>query len=271
MNERTHSLPPDYHSHTRLCKHADGEPIDYARAAVAARIPEIACTDHCPAPLGYDPDHRMTMEEFNGYLEWVERARRETGIDVLLGVEADYHEGYETYLESFLREHPFDVVLGSIHYSSFDPKHNPSLKGIWEEREDRENWRIYLDRMGRLADTKLYDVVGHLDLPKRFGGRPPPEWMEELMPPVLDRIAAAGMAIEINTSGFLHRPEEPYPSLQILNMARARDIPITFGSDAHSPDQVGQYFDRAVTLAREAGYTHSLRFRKRRGIAIPLP
>ena len=35
-------LPADTHTHTQLCRHAGGLPIDYARAAAARGIPEIA-------------------------------------------------------------------------------------------------------------------------------------------------------------------------------------------------------------------------------------
>ncbi len=271
MNEHTYELPPDYHSHTRLCKHADGEPADYVRMAEAAGIAEFACTDHCPAPFTYDPEHRMALEEFDQYRQWVAQAQADSGLRVLFGVEADYHEGCEEYLDDFLRKQEFDVVLGSVHYASFNPRRAPSLKGLWNHPDPRTNWAIYLDRIGRLADTGLYDVVGHLDLPKRFGGVPQAEWMEELMPPILDRIAKAGMAIEINTSGINHLPKEPYPSLPVLTMAHARNIPITFGSDAHSPVQVGQHFEEAVALARRAGYTHSLRFQGRRGTPVLIP
>jgi histidinol-phosphatase (PHP family) len=79
------------------------------------------------------------------------------------------------------------------------------------------------------------------------------------------------MAMEINTSGWRREVAEAYPSPLILSLARERDIPITFGSDSHQPNEVGYAFDRAVQLAREVGYTHSLQFRQRRGSPLPLP
>jgi len=35
------SLPADYHMHTPLCRHAVGEPDDYARHALEAGLAEI--------------------------------------------------------------------------------------------------------------------------------------------------------------------------------------------------------------------------------------
>ena len=61
-------LPADTHTHTRLCRHAGGDPIDYARAAAARGIPEIACTDHIYFPNDPHPSIRMAREEFAVYL-----------------------------------------------------------------------------------------------------------------------------------------------------------------------------------------------------------
>jgi histidinol-phosphatase (PHP family) len=46
-------------------------------------------------------------------------------------------------------------------------------------------------------------------------------------------------------------------------MAAQLGVPITFGSDAHAPAEVGLNFAEAVQLARSAGYTHCCRFTKR--------
>ena len=34
-------LPADYHMHTPLCRHAKGEPTEYAARAIEAGVPEI--------------------------------------------------------------------------------------------------------------------------------------------------------------------------------------------------------------------------------------
>ena len=63
------NLPADYHTHTRLCRHAGGEPLDYARAAAALGIGEIACTDHLPFPNDPQPSIRMTADEFDAWMK----------------------------------------------------------------------------------------------------------------------------------------------------------------------------------------------------------
>jgi histidinol-phosphatase (PHP family) len=58
--------------------------------------------------------------------------------------------------------------------------------------------------------------------------------------------------------------KEIYPSRQILELAFQKGVPITFGSDAHAPEEVGMNFAEAVQLARAVGYQESCRFIQRK-------
>ncbi len=263
-------LPPDYHTHNHLCKHADGEPLDYARAAMDVGVLEIAATDHCPTDDRYGADHRMSLEQFEAYLDSVERARSASPIPVLLGIEADYYRGCERFLSGWIERHSFDLVLGSVHFLNFWG-HPSEPRGLSDQRDPNEIWELYFQRVAELADTRLYDVVAHLDLPKRFIPLPDESRLREIALPALDRIAAAGMAIEINTAGLRHAPREAYPTSALLRWAREREIGLTFGSDAHQPARVGDGFETALRLAREAGYTTSRHMRQRAHVNVPLP
>jgi histidinol-phosphatase (PHP family) len=53
-------------------------------------------------------------------------------------------------------------------------------------------------------------------------------------------------------------------------MAFARKVPITFGSDAHAPAEVGMNFTEAIQLARGVGYTQWRRFAQRQALAQPI-
>ncbi len=262
-------LPPDYHTHNTLCRHATGVPLDYARAAEARALPGLAATDHCPTDEGFGQEHRMLLAEFGTYLSRVADAQRHYPA-LLLGVEADYYPGCQRFLEPFLEEHPFDIVLGSVHYLDYwAPDH---MARTLAHRQDAEPlWRRYFELIGELAETGLYDVVTHLDLPKRFGNPIATHVLKEFALPALDRIAAAGMAIEINTSGLNHSCHSCYPSLELLTWACDRGVGLTLGSDAHSPERVGADFGQAVKLARRAGYEESRIYKRRTHTAFQLP
>ena len=260
--------PADTHTHTRLCRHAGGDPLDYVRAAAARGIPEIACTDHIPFPNDPTPSIRMTHAELQTYFTLVREAQQAGLCTVLLGIEADYQRDLvQGHIQAVLDSADFDLVLGSLHTGPFwdlapgDPVATP---GFVEQMN-----RTYYLRMAELARTGLYDVCSHFDIVKRTGIHAPLALLAEIVPPALDAVAAAGMAIEINTSGFDHGAAEAYPSLQILGWMKDRGIPITFGSDAHDPAQLGRHFEKAVELARAAGYTRRVQFRRRKKTLVP--
>lgn len=264
-------MVPDYHIHTALCKHAAGMPADYRKTARSLGIPEICFTDHCPAPNGYDPAHRMSIRQFPEYRQSVSALQDGSLPVVLFGIEADYYEGCEAFLGEWLPAQAFDFVIGSVHFIRDWGFDNPSDRHLWDSVDVTSTWQEYFSLIGRLADTRLFDAVGHLDLPKKFNHRPEESALEEMARPALDQVARAGMGIEINTSGLRKPAGEAYPSALLLSLARERNIPICFGSDAHRPDEVGAGLDAAQGMAQSAGYTHYFRIRAREKLLAPLP
>lgn len=254
---------PDYHTHHQLCRHATGRTVDYARAARDRGMTEFAATDHCPTDIGFGREHRMELHQFDEYRRDVELAREAVPeVTLLFGVEADYYRGCGDFLARFLDQHPFDIILGSIHFRDYFSD-DPRRKYVTDKEDHTNTWRDYYRLTGELADTGLYDVLTHMDLPKRFGAPGDEKTIREYALPSLDKIAAAGMAIEINTSGFTHDVNEQYPALHVLSWAAERGIGLVFGSDAHHPDRVGDGFASALQLARDAGFTKARRYRNR--------
>jgi histidinol-phosphatase (PHP family) len=77
-------------------------------------------------------------------------------------------------------------------------------------------------------------------------------------------IKEANMSLEINVAGFRKPIGEAYPTLSLLQEAKKLDIPITFASDAHKPEQVGLYSDEALNMAKSVGYEECVLYRKRK-------
>lgn len=273
MNNTTSSvaLPADYHMHTPLCKHATGTPGEFKQAALARGIPELCFTDHCPERSGYDSHHRMSYGEIPAYCDQVHSLQDQTPPGIFLGIEADYFPGCEAFLRTFLPSQPFDLVLGSVHFIKDWGFDNPDYRKVWESVDVKGVWKEYFKLLRELMDTRLFDVIGHFDLPKKFGHRLPDKEMKEMVQPILDHVVKTGMGIEINTSGWRRHVAEAYPSPLILSLAHEREIPITFGSDAHAPEEVGYEFGRGLQLARDAGYSESLQFRGRQRTPVSLP
>ena len=261
------SLPADYHMHTPLCRHAVGEPVDYARQAVAIGLTEIGFSDHSPMRQDNFDNWRMNFSQLDEYVAKVRKAQKDfPQLTIRLALEVDYLPGHEDWIRELAARHPWDYFIGSVHYvSDHWDIDNPAKLSEWKNRDAFEVWSAYFDRLTMAAESKLFEIIGHADLPKKFGHRPTRDCT-----PLYERFLAAakqsGCAIELNTAGLRKDCREIYPSREILQLAFQNGVPITFGSDAHAPEEVGMNFAEAVRLARDIGYHDCCQFanRKRR-------
>lgn len=244
---------PDYHTHTVRCGHASGSPAVYVETARAAGLLALGVADHLPLLPHHDPELSMEICELGEYVAEVRQLKEAYPGFVVLGIEADYRPDTVSDVRSLLRSQPFDYVIGSVHHLGEWGFDDPRQIDGYDSRDIDDVWVDYLELVGEAAESGLFTILGHLDLVKKFGYRPSRTLDVELNR-VVERIAAAGVVIEINTAG-LHRPAlEAYPSPDILRRLRAAGVAITFGSDAHRPEEVGRDFAHAVEVARTAGY-----------------
>lgn len=265
-------MPASYHTHTPLCRHASGRPEAFVEAALAAGLSEYGVSDHAPmVPEPFD-DWRMLAAELPLYLQWIDRAERAAAgrIPVRRGLECDWIEGCEPWIESLAARHDWDYLIGSVHYLDGWDFDNPAKLGTWDRRDIDAVWEDYWRRYAGMASSGLFDILGHPDLIKKFGHVPNGD-LRRFHEPAIDAIAASGCAIELNTAGW-HKPcAEAYPSPAFLELACSAGIPLVISSDAHAPEEVARDFDRAIALAKEAGYRETLRFSRRQRSAEPLP
>ena len=259
----------DVHVHTAF---SDGEgSVDDLVAAAAARgLDELGVSDHL-VPRSLDLDgYGMAHDRIVAYLGAVHEAaaRAPAGLRVLAGVEVDVAPETAAETDALLDAHEFDYAICSVH-------HVDGFPFDLEETLDQAGWadpdslyRRYYEIVTAAAASGRYDIAGHLDLPTKFGRRPAGD-VSASWAAALDAIAAAGMALELNTGGLRDPVAAVYPGPAILAAARERGIPIVFGSDAHKPASVGRDFDVAVAVAREVGYRTYLRLSDRREVPLP--
>ena len=244
---------------------------DYVERAIELGLQEIGFSDHNPLPDGRSADVRMTEAELDYYVERVTELhyRYRGKIDVLLGLELDYVEGLEPYLEKQLAAYPWDYVIGSIHFLD-----NPCRVSSWcQPRLDgRELYTRYFELMRRMARSGLCDIIAHFDIAKRSGFMPGEHEADDITR-TLQEIAAANLCIEVNTSGYRHAelPEpQPYPMLSVVEQALTLGIPLIVNSDAHAPEQVGSQFVLMEQFLKRKGCQQLARFyrRKREMVAL---
>jgi len=254
----------DIHMHTKRCGHAEGEIEHYLEAAERAGLREIGFADHLPLIGRRDPGLTMDLRELPEYQRDIEGIRAKSGkVRVKVGIEADYLEGCDSKTRELLEAYPYDYVIGSVHFLKEWGFDDPRQKDRWDGEDVQRVWERYFRVLRDSAATGIFDIIGHPDLVKKFGHRPA-EDMNACYRETAAVFKDCGVAVEVNTSGLRKPAGEIYPSLDLLKAFRDADVPIVFGSDAHSPAEVGADFGAARDLAIAAGYSEYLVFKQRK-------
>ncbi len=242
----------DSHMHSPLCKHARGPLSAYAEQAEKKGLRGITFTCHSPMPAGWDAGLRMTLAQLPQYVEMVERTGVEFAgrVEVRLGLESDYFPGMEAWIDELHARADFSYILGSVHALTKE------YKAKYLEGSTRLAYeKSYFENLANAAETGLYDCLSHPDVvkianPKQYDVADHLDTIRR----ALDRIAATGIAMELNTSGLNKSYPEMNPGDVMLREMALRAIPVVIGSDSHDAHRVGADFDKALANLQNAGY-----------------
>lgn len=212
---------PDYHMHTPRCNHAIGTVAEYAEAALRAGLKEIGMSDHSPMPSDYDRAWRMDRSELDAYLNEVSEAQNlfSGRLEIKTGLEADFHPGTESYVQEMVAAHPWDYVIGSVHYIGDWAFDNPDEINRWDQCDIEDAYCDYYELVRASAESGMFDIIGHPDLIKKFGHRAPRDSQrvldaEEAM---LVAVKKADVALEVSSAGLRKPIAEIYPHAALLH------------------------------------------------------
>lgn len=267
----------DLHTHHDRCGHADGVIEDYIKAAIEAGMTAIGISDHSPYFAHEDdrphPSIAMARSEFPRYVEEVLRLKEKyrDRIEVLLGVESDFFpDVLDAYREAYA-PYPFDYLIGSVHQTRGVSIFNRNRWKRIEPALHTDEKRHYYELIRQSAEAGLFQVLGHIDAMKgyypAFSDIP---GAEREIDEALKAVAAHDIAIEINTSGKTKDVGGWYPSDTILERALRFGVDVTFGSDAHVPDRVGDEWELVRKRLKELGFSRWVYYRQKRKVVVPL-
>jgi histidinol-phosphatase (PHP family) len=249
----------DLHNHTILCNHAEGSIDEYVQKAIDEKIKYFGFADH--APMNFDTTYRMNfnqMQEYeNSILDVREKYKKE--ISILLAYEVDFLAGY---MDERILSAKVDYLIGSVHFIGEWGFDNPEFIGEYKHKDINKIWQEYFDAIKALAKSNLFEIVGHIDLIKVFNFLPTKE-IKVLAKDAIKEIKKANMVVELNAAGYRKPIKQPYPGKEIMELLCEYDIPITFSSDAHKPEQIGYMKEEIVKYAKEYGYKKCAIFSKK--------
>jgi histidinol-phosphatase (PHP family) len=263
-------LLTDYHVHLRPDE--DGTSPErfftssnverYREAATERGIEELGVSEHIhrfvqSLDVWEHPWYRhWAHDDVDAYCEFV------LSSGLKLGVEADYLPGREDRVATFLDGRPWDYVVGSVHFMGEDAVDlhgvtDWSSYDIWRHGDPDKVWSRYFETLGEAARTGMFDVLAHPDLVKVFGSRVPvPDGdLRRFYERAMDGIAESDVAVEVSTAGLRKPIGEIYPAAPFLAMCLEAGRPVALSSDAHTPEQLGHEYERAVEWLSDLGVT----------------
>jgi histidinol-phosphatase (PHP family) len=267
-------LLTDYHVHLRL----DDSEETFERAFTPARVERYRerATELGIAELGVAEhiyrfsaaldiwEHpfwrRYARDDVDAYCGFV---REET--DLKLGIEMDFVPGREDRIANQLDGRDWDYVVGSIHFLR-DLSLDTEDFSIWGAGEPADKvWRRYFETLAESARSGLYDIIGHPDLVKVWGRAAPiPDGdLRRYYEPAVEAFAETGVAVELSTAGWRKPVGEQYPSRPYLEMLVDAGCPIALSSDAHTVEQLGFEYERALELLEAVGVSEIAVFERR--------
>ena len=233
--------------------------------AIAMGLPAIAFTEHLEftvggpgdAILATATDHRWWSRikplDVTGYTASIEECRqRFPGLRILSGVEAGEPHLFGASAGAIVGAHDFNRILGSLHAVPYNGR-LVAADALFGSMSADDVMRYYFDELVALIEgSGLFQVLAHLDFPRRYWPKGAhlyrEEPFEEQYRTAMRALASSGRVLEINT-------KTPLASVDLVRWWREEGgTAVSFGSDAHLPNRVGDRFKLAVDIVEAGGF-----------------
>ncbi len=259
----------DGHIHSPFCPHGSTDKFEaYVEAAIKFGYKGMTFTEHAPLPLDFhDPvpeqDSGMKREYLPDYFHSIQQLKEKySGVmNIKCGLEVDYIEGFEEDTKQFLDKigPQLDDAILSVHFI----KHHDEYTCI---DYSTESFNELLHSFGSIEKVhqKYYETVlksitsnlgnykptriGHITLANKFKKKFPFKGRFETdISKLLDTVKMKSYSLDYNGAGTV-KPYcgEPYPPDWVIQEALNRNIPLVYGSDAHSAKGIGQGLEQML-------------------------
>ncbi|WP_277585111.1 histidinol phosphate phosphatase domain-containing protein [Psychrobacillus antarcticus] len=212
-------------------------------------------------------DSVMT-EDMNNFVDIIMRSKEKwhrEGIELKLGMEADYFVGSEAELTELLSEYPWDYVIGSVHFVDGWGFDNPQTANKFEDMDLKALYERFFTTVEKAIRSELFDFVAHLDNLKVFKFKvDDTEFMMNWYKRIADALVETGTATEVNAGLFYRYPvQEMCPGPAFVKVLVDRGVEFTVSSDSHFPDDLGKYTVVNADMLKSLGVEKLVGFERR--------
>lgn len=240
----------DYHIHTCFSDDSNYPMSNVVLDAIKKGINEICFTDH----IDYGVSENINVSK---YVKEISKLKNKYRKDIIIrtGMEFGVQRQTINKYNKLYNLHPFDFILLSVH--------EIDNKEFWDQAyqknltQEQYNIGYYEELLHIIKNYNNYSVLAHLDVIVRYdiNGYFPFEKTKKLVKEILDVVIKNDKGIEVNTSNYRYKLKNTTPSMEILKMYyQMGGKIITFGSDCHKPENLGEYILKAQNLLRNIGF-----------------
>lgn len=247
------ALHCDWHLHDVYSHDGSGYPVDFALKAREKGITSIAITNHVevfnPKRQRYEvilPRDIIRLEKSRASV--IEARKQVPEVEIKFGVEVENNTPFYPEMQEILNTFNFDFVIGSAHLVNSIPITSEHCCDFLKKHPPMEIYRKYYEEVAGLVEWGRFDILGHVDIIRRYmvalypDVKPPVPY--DTLRNIFTLMKSRGQGIEINTGGLFQAPRDTYPTREIIETALACGIErLIIGSDAHSPEEVGRGFE----------------------------
>ena len=232
----------NYHTHTRLCRHAGGTAEDYAAAAWQNSLDVLGFSDHTPFPDGRF-GLRMQYDELEPYIRDLNRLKTEYQgrVSICSGLEIEYCPDSLEYYESLLKPGRLDYLLLGQHFYTAAG----ALPVNIYELEEKGGTAAYIDYALSIREglaTGFFKVLAHPDV-IFINDLAWDENCSRACEIIVEAAQVSGAVLELNANGIRRGMREycdgvryPYPHKRFWERVSGTRIPVIVSSDCHNPD-----------------------------------
>lgn len=259
----------DCHVHSSFSGDSDMSCENAINTAINCGLQGISFTDHLD--FDYPNYDDLFTIDFSVYSAFMDKLKNDNNgrIKVFKGIEAGIQPHVIDKTLDVISSYDFDIVIASVHIVDKLDLHNGDF---CKSKTQKEAYTRYLQEVRiALESVNNFDIVGHLDLIKRYGcyDNKSLEYNNymDLIDSILRKIIQMGKGIEVNTSGFRYNLDSPLPSFSVVK--RYKELGgeiICTSSDAHREEHIGYKFDYLKEMLAKAGFSYTTHFNQRKPV-----
>ena len=262
----------DGHTHSEFCPHGSKDKTaDRIEKAIELGFTHYSITEHAPIPEKLlkekttPKDASMEYRYLDDYWKLLKKLKTtyRDKIKIIIGLEIDYLVGYEDWTQSFLttQQNRLDEIILSLHFLPDEKGNLKMIDKCWDSFESgfmhrgEENiWQLYWETIEKMVskkwDFKMPTRIGHLALIEKYNKLLQPtdvlrkKWIGFILEKILPAISTQGYSLDFNVAGLRKKDcGMPYFYTELLESCKNLGIPLVYGSDSHSLEEVGSYLE----------------------------